>query len=374
MLFSKIAVPLAFFVGSSVAIVSNGAPFIAYVCPPGPADQPFVYRNAASTRGIQNECKYVAQDNTNPPRHGVLVNQCPQTMPDTPECTWYAFDQTFDIPANGAPFVFYATKNKGDCDATAVRCRQAGCKWVSKASKVKKAGTMGILCNMCDRSPELTPGADSYGFGNNPPPKDPEPEAERPAPVKQVTVTKTITVGTDPKTIRVIEYVNDDPTRTITEYVEKSVGGPKTITKTIRDGDNTKTIIIEYIGGRPIKTITLGGDRDGGDKTSTVTKYITKDGRRVKTIYIRYINGRADTTKTITVNGPSETKVITRYITEKGRRAKTVYVRIINGVTKTVTETAKAPEPTDDGEDKGKGGDDNDDKGKGGDDNGDDGY
>ncbi|KAK6509365.1 hypothetical protein TWF481_004115 [Arthrobotrys musiformis] len=304
MLFSKIAVTVAFFAGASVALESNGSPFIAYVCPPGPADNPFVYRNAASTRGVQTKCGYVAQDNTNPPRHGVLVNQCPESLPDTPECTWYAFDQTFDIPANGAPFVLYATKHEADFDATAVRCKQAGCKWISRANKVKKAGTMAVLCNMCERSPEDTPGADAYGFGNNPPQvkaPPPAPKVDDPPAPKVETVTSTVTVGGDTKTVRVIEYINKRPSRTITSWIVKPTpdGAPTTVTKTIRKGGQTETVYVVYMAGRPIRTSTaVAADVE----TKTVTRYISKGGHR-NTIIVKYYGG---TTKTITV-GPAPT-------------------------------------------------------------------
>ncbi|KAF3134507.1 hypothetical protein TWF594_008747 [Orbilia oligospora] len=320
MLISKIAVSIAFCAGSSLAIVSNGAPFIAYVCPPGTNEKPFAYRDAAAIRGHQTNCKYVAKDNTNPPRHGILVNQCPQTLPDTPECTWYAFDQAQDIPANGAPFVFYATKNEADRDATAVRCRQAGCKWVARANKVKKNGTYGILCNMCQESPVGTPGADSYGFGNNPPPAAPAP----PPVVKEVTVTKTVIRG-------------------------------------------DRTLHVVYVGQKAVRTITLARN-----DVNTVTRYVNHGGR-VKTIYIKYIGGKVDSTRTVTLGGPVETNVVTRYITKSGRRV-TVYVRQGGDTTRTIT---LSPEPTgnsDDGDNGGdnggKGGDDGDDGDNGGDNGG----
>ncbi|KAK6351986.1 hypothetical protein TWF718_005134 [Orbilia javanica] len=309
-------------------------------------------------------------------------------MPDTPECDWYAFDQTHDIPANGAPFVFYATTDQAHHDATAVRCVQAGCKWVSRANSAKKPGTFGVLCNMCDRSPEWTPGADSYGFGNNPPPAV-EPPAEPVKPVEPVkpapepvtvtstqtvtgddaktiyktvivdgkptatltevvelpkqTVTSTITVGDNPKTVKVVVYVGDTPTSTITSWIVEptAAGGPTTVTKTIHKGGRTKTIYVVYMGGRPIRTSTPE------DTESTVTRYVTQNGRRVKTIYVKYIGNRPDTTQTVTVDGAVETEVFTKYITKGGRR-QTIYIKGGKGYTKTVTYSEN-PQPTDDG-------------------------
>ncbi|KAK6515258.1 hypothetical protein TWF506_007601 [Arthrobotrys conoides] len=326
MIFSKIAATVAFCAGASMAIKSNRSPFIAYICPPGPSNKPFAYREAAAIRAQQTDCGYIANDNRG--RHGVLVNQCPQSLPDTPECEWYAFDQDHDVRGNGAPFVFYATKDTDRFDATAVRCKQAGCKWIARSTKVKKAGTMGILCNQCQRSPDNTPGADAYGFSNNPPPRD-SPPRNPPAVVKQVT---------------------------------------STVTRYAREGNQFKTIYIVHVNGKPVSSSTVVAV---AAQPSVVTRIINVGGRKAQTLYIKYINGRPDSTRTVFVNQPAvETSVVTKYI-KQGGETKTIHIIVKEGTTKTITYT-KGPKETGNGGD-GDGDGDDGDNNAGGKDGGDDG-
>ncbi|RVD87179.1 uncharacterized protein DFL_001422 [Arthrobotrys flagrans] len=135
---------------------------------------------------------------------------------------------------------------------------------------------------------------------------------------------KTITVA---KTVYVVAYPTDQDTVTVSTRVPNTAAS--TITKTITEDNNVKTIYIVYIGGRPIRT---------DIPTKTIYKTIGNGGgNNIKIIYIIMPDG---TTKTIrkTLDSKTMVKTITR--------GKQVVTTVIT-VTAPLPASSDEPEPVD---------------------------
>ncbi|KAF3150445.1 hypothetical protein TWF594_009088 [Orbilia oligospora] len=249
--------------------------------------------------------------------------------------------------------------------------QQPWLKWPGQTNKLKVqipadtqcTGAFGKYKNMCllrcenDNTAEGPfGGCVAFNLGG--------PYTPPPPPPQTSTVTKNVQNGDQTRTVYVV-YVDGKPISTSTAPAAEA----STVTKYItQNGRRVKTVYIQYVDGRPTKTITLDSP---AAETSTVTKYVTKNGRRVKTVYIKYIGGRPATTKTVTLDSPS---VVTKYITKGGKKS-TVYIQVSRGTTKTITKGAMPTDDAQDGDDDGdnNGDDDDDNDGNAGGKNGDDG-